>query len=33
MGDLTPRKYDPIAVSGESTVVAEYEADIGSEEA
>lgn len=27
MNDLAPRKYDPIAVSSESTVVAEYEAD------
>lgn len=31
MSDLTPRKYDPIAVSGESTVVAEYEADSSAE--
>lgn len=27
MSDLTLRKYDPIAISSESTVVAEYEAD------
>jgi type I restriction enzyme R subunit len=27
MSDATPRKYDPIAVSAESTVVAEYEVD------
>ena len=33
MSDLTPRKYDPIAVSGESTVVAEYEADASAEAA
>ena len=24
MSDVAPRKYDPIAVSSESTVVAEY---------
>ena len=24
MSDLSPRKYDPIALSSESTVVAEY---------
>ncbi|MDZ5144153.1 type I restriction endonuclease subunit R [Microbacterium testaceum] len=28
MNDLTPRKYDPIAVSSESTVVAEYIPDV-----
>src|SRR5690625_1140358 len=33
MSDLTPRKYDPIAVSSESTVVAEYEADTSGEAA
>ena len=27
MSDATPRKYDPIAVSSESTVVAEYVPD------
>lgn len=31
MSDLMPRKYDPIAVSGESTVVAEYLADAAEE--
>ena len=33
MSDLTPRKYDPIAISSESTVVAEYEADNNGEAA
>jgi len=33
MSDLMPRKYDPIAVSGESTVVAEYLADSAEETA
>ena len=33
MSDLTPRKYNPIAVSSESTVVAEYEADTSGEAA
>lgn len=33
MSNLIPRKYDPIAVSSESTVVAEYEADPASESA
>ena len=28
MSDLSPRKYDPIAVSSESTVVAEYIPDV-----
>ena len=31
MSEQTLRKYDPIAVGGESTVVAEYEADVESE--
>ncbi len=30
MSDRTPRKYDPIAVSSESTVVAEYVPDVAS---
>jgi len=33
MSDATPRKYDPIAISAESTVVAEYVADAKSETA
>ncbi|WP_028245166.1 type I restriction endonuclease subunit R [Pseudoclavibacter soli] len=32
MSDMTPRKYDPIAVSSESTVVAEYVADAATDE-
>ncbi|MES2094645.1 MAG: type I restriction endonuclease subunit R [Actinomycetota bacterium] len=33
MSDMTPRKYDPIAVSNESTVVAEYVPDAKAEAA
>lgn len=31
MSEQTLRKYDPIAVGGESTVVAEYEAEVGAD--
>ena len=33
MSEQTLRKYDPIAVGGESTVVAEYEAEVSADAA